>query len=143
MKRQVEPDVNFTPRLLVVLNYSPQWTEKQLYDLTEKYLGLENKSAYPQMDTYQLSLQFYRPLSSSSQAFTNMLSDPIERASSDERIILQTMQKIASELPVSAKMGALLKTLKTTFVYLKSRKEVQKPLSLLITWQLYPFYQSY
>ena len=126
LKRQVEPYVNFTKRLPVVLNYSPQGTEKQLYDLTEKYLGIENKSAYPQMDTYQLSLQFYRTLSSSLQAFANMLSAPIERASSDERIILQTMQKIAAELPVSAKMEELLKALKTTFTHLKSRKEVQK-----------------
>ena len=78
------------------------------------------------MDNYQLALQFYRTLSSSPQAFANMLSAPIERASSDERIILQTMQKMALEIPVSAKMEELLKALKTTFAHLKSRKEVQK-----------------
>lgn len=126
LKNQVEPYVNFTRRLPVVLNYSPQGTEKQLYELTEKYLGIENKSAYPQMDTYQLSLQFYRMLSSSPQAFAQVLTAPIERASSDERIILQTMQKMALEIPVSAKMDALLKALKTTFAHLKSRKETQK-----------------
>ena len=126
LKRQVEPYVNFTKRLPVVLNYTPQDDEKKLYDLTEKYLALDNKTAYPQMDNYQLALQFYRTLSSSPQAFANMLSAPIERASSDERIILQTMQKMALEIPVSAKMDALLKALKTTFAHLKSRKEVQK-----------------
>ncbi len=126
LKRQVEPYVNFTKRLPVVLNYTPQDDEKKLYDLTEKYLALDNKTAYPQMDNYQLALQFYRTLSSSPQAFANMLSAPIERASSDERIILQTMQKMALEIPVSAKMDALLKALKTTFTHLKSRKEVQK-----------------
>lgn len=126
LKRQVEPYVNFTKRLPVVLNYTPQNDEKKLYDLTEKYLALDNKTAYPQMDNYQLALQFYRTLSSSPQAFANMLSAPIERASSDERIILQTMQKMALEIPVSAKMEELLKALKTTFAHLKSRKEVQK-----------------
>lgn len=126
LKRQVEPYVNFTKRLPVVLNYTPQDDEKKLYDLTEKYLALDNKTAYPQMDNYQLALQFYKMLSSSPQAFANMLSAPIERASSDERIILQTMQKMALEIPVSAKMDALLKALKTTFAHLKSRKEVQK-----------------
>ena len=126
LKRQVEPYVNFTKRLPVVLNYTPQDDEKKLYDLTEKYLVLDNKTAYPQMDNYQLALQFYRTLSSSPQAFANMLSAPIERASSDERIILQTMQKMALEIPVSAKMEELLKALKTTFAHLKSRKEVQK-----------------
>lgn len=126
LKNQVEPYVNFTRRLPIVLNYSPQGTEKQLYDLTEKYLGIENKSAYPQMDRYQLSLQFYRTLSSSPQAFANMLSAPIERASGDERIILQTMQKMANEVAVSAKMQELQKALKTTFAHLKSRKETQK-----------------
>ena len=126
LKRQVEPYVNFTKRLPVVLNYTPQDDEKKLYDLTEKYLALDNKTAYPQMDNYQLALQFYRTLSSSPQAFANMLSAPIERASSDERIILQTMQKMALEIPLSAKMEELLKALKTTFAHLKSRKEVQK-----------------
>ncbi len=126
LKNQVEPYVNFTRRLPVVLNYSPQGTEKQLYDLTEKYLGIENKSAYPQMDTYQLSLQFYRTLSSSPLAFAQMLTAPIERATSDEKIILQTMQKMANEVAVSAKMQELQKALKTTFTHLKSRKETQK-----------------
>lgn len=126
LKRQVEPYVNFTKRLPVVLNYSPINDEKKLYNLTEKYLALDNKTAYPQMYNYQLALQFYRTLSSSPQAFANMLSAPIERASSDERIILHTMQKMALNVSVSAKMEELLKALKTTFTHLKSRKEVQK-----------------
>lgn len=114
LKRQVEPYVNFTHRLPVVLNYTPQGLEKQLYELTEKYLAIENKTAYPQMDTYQLSLQFYRTLSSSPQAFAQMLSASIERAISDEKIILQTMQKIANEVVVSAKMQELQKALNET-----------------------------
>lgn len=122
----MEPYVNFTHRLPVVLNYTPQGLEKQLYELTEKYLAIENKTAYPQMDTYQLSLQFYRTLSSSPQAFAQMLSASIERAISDEKIILQTMQKMANEVVVSAKMQELQKALKTTFAHLKSRKETQK-----------------
>ncbi len=126
LKKQVEPYVNFTKRLPVVLNYSPINDEKKLYDLTEKYLALDNKTAYPQMDNYQLALQFYRTLSSSPQAFAQMLTAPIERATSDEKIILQTMLKMANEVAVSAKMQELQKALKTTFAHLKSRKETQK-----------------
>ncbi len=126
LKRQVEPYVNFTHRLPAVLNYSPKDVEKQLYDLTEKYLALENKAAYPQMDGYRLALQFYQRLSSSPQAFEQMLAEPIERASGDERIILQTMQKMAAEIFVSAKMTELQNALKTTFAHLKSRRETQK-----------------
>lgn len=36
LKRQVEPYVNFTKRLPIVLNCTPQDDEKKLYDLTEK-----------------------------------------------------------------------------------------------------------
>ncbi len=126
LKRRASQYVNFTKRLPVVLNYTPKDDEKKIFDLTEKYLNLAEKQAYPQMDNYQLTLMFYHILASSPQAFANMLSAPIERASSDERIILQTMQKMALEIPVSAKMDALLKALKTTFAHLKSRKEVQK-----------------
>ncbi len=104
LKKQVEPYINFTRRLPSVLNYSPKGVEKQLYDLTEKYLAIENKTAYPQMDNYRLALQFFQRLSSSPQAFEQMLADPIDRATSDEKIILQTMQKMAAEIKVSAKM---------------------------------------
>lgn len=128
LKKQVELYVNFTKRLPFVLNYSPQDEEKQLYDLVAKYLSLPNKTAYPQMDNYQLALQFYHTLSSSLQAFGQMLEAPIERAENEEKVFLQEIQKLALKIKLSAKMQELLTALKTIFAHLKSRKETQKVL---------------
>jgi len=79
LKSQASQYVNFTRRLPIVLNYSPKDDEKRIYNLTEKYLNLAEKQAYPQMDNYQLSLMFYHILASSPQAFASMLKAPIER----------------------------------------------------------------
>lgn len=126
LKSQVQQYVNFTHRLPVVLNYMPEGDEKKLYDLTEKYLAITNKQAYPQMDNYQLTLQFYHTLSSSPQAFAAMLAAPLERAQGDERAVLTALRNLAGETPVSSKMSVLLNALNKTFAHLKSRKEVQK-----------------
>ena len=126
LKRQTSQYMNFTKRLPVVLNYTPKDDEKKIFDLTEKYLNLTEKQAYPQMDNYQLILMFYHILASSSQAFVSMLKAPIERALGDERVILESMRDMADKITQTAKMEELLKAVKTTFTHLKSRKETQK-----------------
>ena len=126
LKSQASQYVNFTNRLPVVINYTPQNEEKKLYELTEKYLSIPNKTAYPQMDNYQLSLQFFHTLSSSTQAFSSMLKAPIERATGEEQAVLRTMRDLADNISETAKMAELLKALKTTFAHLKSRRETQK-----------------
>ncbi|MFR7962754.1 MAG: SNF2-related protein [Alphaproteobacteria bacterium] len=126
LKSQASQYVNFTNRLPVVINYTPQNEEKKLYELTEKYLSIPNKTAYPQMDNYQLSLQFFHTLSSSTQAFSSMLKAPIERATGEEQAVLRTMRDLADNISETAKMTELLKALKTTFSHLKSRRETQK-----------------
>lgn len=126
LKSQASQYVNFTRRLPVVLNYAPKDDEKKIYELTEKYLNLAEKQAYPQMDNYQLTLMFYHILASSPQAFASMLNAPIERTFGDERIILESMRNMAARITQTAKMEELLKAVKTTFTHLKSRKETQK-----------------
>ena len=126
LKSQVQQYVNFTRRLPIVLNYTPKDNEKKIYDLTEKYLAVADKQAYPQMDNYQLTLQFYHTLSSSPQALAAMLAAPIERTQGDERTVLTAMRDLAGEIPVNSKMEVLLKALNKTFTHLKSRKEAQK-----------------
>ena len=126
LKSQASQYVNFTNRLPVVINYTPQGDEKKLYELTEKYLSIPNKTAYQQMDNYQLSLQFFHTLSSSTQAFSSMLKAPIERATGEEQAVLRTMRDLADNISETAKMTELLKALKTTFSHLKSRRETQK-----------------
>ncbi|MBR3662350.1 MAG: DEAD/DEAH box helicase [Alphaproteobacteria bacterium] len=126
LKSQASQYVNFTRRLPVVLNYVPKDDEKKIYILTEKYLNLPEKQAYPQMDNYQLTLMFYHILASSPQAFASMLNAPIERTYGDERVILESMRDMAAKITQTAKMEELLKAIKTTFAHLKSRKETQK-----------------
>lgn len=126
LKSQASQYVNFTRRLPVVLNYVPQDDEKKIYELTEKYLNLAEKQAYPQMDNYQLALMFYHILASSPQAFASMLNAPIERTQGDERVILESMCDMAVKITQTTKMEELVKAIKTTFAHLKSRKETQK-----------------
>lgn len=126
LKSQASQYVNFTNRLPVVLNYVPKDDEKKIYELTEKYLNLAEKQAYPQMDNYQLTLMFYHILASSPQAFAAMLEAPIERTHGDERVILESMRDMAVKITQTTKMEELVKAIKTTFAHLKSRKETQK-----------------
>ena len=126
LKSQASQYVNFTNRLPVVLNYVPKDDEKKIYELTEKYLNLAEKQAYPQMDNYQLTLMFYHILASSPQAFASMLNAPIERTHGDERVILESMRDMATKITQTAKMEEFLKAIRTTFAHLRVRKETQK-----------------
>ena len=126
LKSQASQYVNFTNRLPVVLNYVPKDDEKKIYELTEKYLNLAEKQAYPQMDNYQLTLMFYHILASSPQAFASMLNAPIERTHGDERVILESMRDMAAKITQTAKMEEFLKAIRTIFAHLRVRKETQK-----------------
>lgn len=126
LKSQASQYVNFTNRLPVVLNYVPKDDEKKIYELTEKYLNLAEKQAYPQMDNYQLTLMFYHILASSPQAFASMLNAPIERTHGNERVILESMRDIAVKITQTAKMEEFLKAIRTIFAHLRGRKETQK-----------------
>lgn len=126
LKSQASQYVNFTNRLPVVLNYVPKDDEKKIYELTEKYLNLAEKQAYPQMDNYQLTLMFYHILASSPQAFASMLNAPIERTRGNERVILESMRDMAAKITQTAKMEEFLKAIRTIFAHLRVRKETQK-----------------
>jgi len=116
LKSQASQYVNFTRRLPIVLNYSPKDDEKRIYNLTEKYLNLAEKQAYPQMDNYQLSLMFYHILASSPQAFASMLKAPIERTLGDERVILESMRDMADKIPEAVKEMGFFKLALVTYV---------------------------
>lgn len=126
LKSQASQYVNFTNRLPAVLNYVPKDDEKKIYELTEKYLNLAEKQAYPQMDNYQLTLMFYHILASSPQAFASMLNAPIERTHGNERVILESMRDMAAKITQTAKMEEFLKAIRTIFAHLRVRKETQK-----------------
>jgi len=126
LKSQVTQYANFTKRVPLTVNYSLESYEKALYELTDKYLTFEQKWAYPQMDKFDLTLLFYRTLSSSPQAFAAMLDAPIGRAEAGERELLQEIQTLAKNIEVNSKTLRLLKILKPVFAHLKKQKLPQK-----------------
>ncbi len=126
LKSQVTQYVNFSKRIPITIDYLLCEKEKELYKLIENYLTLAHKSAYPQMDKYDLTLMFYHTLSSSTQAFSNMLDAPIKRADDSEKDMLIELQNLANSIEINSKTINLLKILKPIFKHLKTQKLNQK-----------------
>ncbi|MDL2288579.1 hypothetical protein LJC32_04275 [Oscillospiraceae bacterium OttesenSCG-928-F05] len=79
LKNQVTEYVGFTNRVPLTLNYKLTAQEQELYCLLDTYLALPRKAAYPQMETYDLTLMFFHILSSSPQALCKTLDGAISR----------------------------------------------------------------
>lgn len=138
LKSQVTQYTSFTNRIPFVVNYALEPDEKKLYGMANAYLSLPTKAAYPEMDTYQLSLMFHHTLSSSSQAFANMLNAPIGRAQGDECALLQGMQELAKDMfwgILRKKRGVLITKdlLLQQEDFLKNRAELRRSRDILDT----------
>lgn len=126
LKSQTTEYVNFSHRIPITVDYPLLQEEKELYKLISTYIASENKVAYPEMDEYNLNLLFFKTLSSSTQAFSNMLDNPITRAYGMEKVVLQQMKDLADNIKTNSKTLRLLKILRTVFNHLKSMKVNQK-----------------
>lgn len=126
LKSQTTEYVNFPRRLPITVDYPLLQEEKELYKLISTYIASENKAAYPEIDEYNLNLLFFKTLSSSPRAFSNMLDNPITRAYGMEKIILKQMKDLADNIKINSKTLRLLKILKTVFNHLKTMKVNQK-----------------
>ena len=126
LKSQTTEYVNFSRRLPITIDYPLLQEEKELYKLISTYIASENKAAYPEMDEYNLNLLFFKTLSSSPQAFVNMISPAIQRTYGLEKAALIHIQTLASEIKINSKTTQLLKILKTVFNHLKAMKVNQK-----------------
>ena len=126
LKSQTTEYVNFSRRLPITVDYPLIPEEKELYKLISTYIASENKVAYPEMDEYNLNLLFFKTLSSSPQAFVNMLAPAIQRTYGLEKAALLHIQRLASEIKINSKTTQLLKILKTVFNHLKTMKVNQK-----------------
>ena len=120
LRSQVEHYVKIPHRIPVTADYPLSAEELQLADTVEEYLKKPDKLAFPKMEHYDLTLMFYRALSSSPFALAKLLDSAISRVREPE---LLAMANLASEItPKSTGKGqALLKTLKTAFAELKKR----------------------
>ena len=126
LKSQTTEYVNFSRRLPITIDYPLLQEEKELYKLISTYIASENKAAYPEIDEYNLNLLFFKTLSSSPQAFVNMLIPAIQRTYGLEKATLLHIQKLASAIKINSKTTQLLKILKTVFNHLKAMKVNQK-----------------
>ena len=126
LKTQATEYVNFSRRLPITVDYPLLQEEKELYKLISTYITSDDKAAYPEIDEYNLNLLFFKTLSSSPQAFVNMLTPAIQRTYGLEKAALLHIQKLASEIKINSKTTQLLKILKTVFNHLKLMKVNQK-----------------
>lgn len=126
LKNQVTDYVSFSRRIPFTVDYPLIKEEKELYELIKTYIKSENKVAYPEIDEYNLSLMFFKTLSSSSQAFLSMLKPAIQRTYGVEKVVLQKIYDMAQNISVNSKTSSLLKILKSVFKHLKSCKANEK-----------------
>ncbi len=126
LKVQTTDYVNFTRRIPITVDYELSKEEKLIYKLVSAYILSDDKAAYPEMDSYNLNLLFFKSLSSSPRAFSNILDGAIKRTYGHEKAILEEIQKLTDDIYINSKTAELLKILKTTFNHLKSMKVKQK-----------------
>ena len=126
LKAQTTDYVNFSRRIPITIDYPLIKEEKELYKLIETYVTSDDKVAYPNIDNYNLNLMFYKSLSSSTQAFVNLLDNPIRRTYGFEKATLQQIQDLAKSIKINSKTIQLLKVLKSVFNHLKTSKVQQK-----------------
>ena len=126
LKAQACDYVSFSNRIPFTVDYPLIKEEKELYELIKTYIKTDNKVAYPEMDEYNMSLMFFNTLSSSPQAFSNMLNPAIQRTYGVEKSVLTKMQDIASKIETNSKTQQLLKILKRVFNHLKTCKVNEK-----------------
>ena len=126
LKVQTTDYVNFTRRIPITVDYELSKEEKLIYKLVSAYILSDDKAAYPEMDSYNLNLLFFKSLSSSPRAFSNILDGAIKRTYGHEKAILEEIQKLTDDIHINSKTAELLKIIKTTFNHLKSMKVKQK-----------------
>ena len=97
---------------------------KESTDILNRFLA-ENKGQLV-LKAQGLDKYNFKTLSSSPQAFVNMLTPAIQRTYGLEKAALLHIQKLVSEIKINSKTTQLLKILKTVFNHLKATKVNQK-----------------
>ena len=122
LKSQVEGYVNFTRRIPFNPTVELTQAERELYGLVQQFIELPNKTSYPEMEQWRLSLMLFHSLSSSPQAFCKTIEGAIHRAEGTEKSLLKKARDLAKAIPVSGKMQVLLDTLDKVHETLKQHK---------------------
>ncbi|GHU55767.1 hypothetical protein AGMMS49975_18030 [Clostridia bacterium] len=125
LRSQVTNYVKIPKRLVATANFKLSKQECELSKLLARYLSKEDKTAFPKMDKWELTLMLNRALSSSAAAFSHMLETAISRVAEPELI---EMNNLAKEIENTSKGKELLKALKLGFSELRKHGANKKAL---------------
>lgn len=129
LRYQAKQYAKIPERLHITLEYEPSQTEKELYNLLFSYIEKPNKTAFPQMEQYDLALMLLGLLSSSTAAIKASLKNIIKRLDeSEEKHEFENMLKLAESIKEDTKGKHLLAALDKLFPYLKKLGANQKAL---------------
>jgi len=120
LRSQASDYVKIPRRLIVTANVVSTKRERQLAALVESYVKKPDKLAFPKMDEWELTLMFYRALSSSPFALCKLCDNAYGRVAEPE---LKEIAELSAVIkPDETDKGkALLKALKLAFAELKKR----------------------
>ena len=119
LRSQVKADVNLPERNILTYSYKlEKAAERELNDRLFKYLGKSKKVAFPEMDTYELTLMLEKIFASSIYALSKTLANITMRlrkagtaeaqAEADE---IQEMLTLATSIKDTSKEDAFVRTL--------------------------------
>ncbi len=122
LRSQVKIETKLPERQILTQIYEMTDKEKELYSLLEKYISKPTKQAFPEMNSYELSLMFYGTLSSSAYALSKTLSGIYTRLNKNateenqkEAKEIREMLDLATSITRNNKDEMLIKALKQTF----------------------------
>lgn len=147
LRSQAKQYAQIPNRIPITYEYSLSRPEQELYNKLFAYCQREHSVAFPEMNTYDLSLRLLGLLGSSTAAIAQTLGGIIERMkenplASEEVQQLREMEQLAKTIQRDAKTDALLCTLEKVFRQLKKVGAAQKALvfteSLATQSYLYP-----
>ena len=130
LRSQAKQYAKIPERLHITLEYEGSDEEKELYNLLFAYIEKPNKTAFPQMEQYDLALILLGLLSSSTAAIKQSIKNIIKRLEkaddTEELTDFQKMLDVAENITSDTKAELLIKALQKLFPYLKKMGANQK-----------------
>ncbi len=116
LRSQARQYAKIPERILVTLEYTPPAKEQKLYDLLYAYVNKENKTAFPEMSSYDLALRLLGLQSSSTAAILQTIKGIIKRLehlpdAENELNEFREMESLAESIETDEKAKLLLKWL--------------------------------
>lgn len=133
LRSQAKQYTKIPKRLLVTDEYTQSGKEQELSNLLTAYVNRENKLAFPDMNTYDLSLRLFDLQGSSTSAVLQTIQGVIRRLeqmpnAQDELAEFIHMEEVAKSIPIDSKTKRLLIALEKGFAALKKMNASKKAL---------------